>query len=67
MAQPGNFPKLASLFLHNTDVTDAGLIALQDSKALPALKRLQLKKTKVTAEGIKALKVAHPQWEIVGP
>ncbi len=51
-------PKLRTLWLDATQLTDAGLAQL---KGLSTLKNLSLTKTKVTSSGVEALRKALPQ------
>lgn len=54
-------PKLTSLFLEGTPITDAGLNPLADCKSL---KSLTLKGTKVTDQGMNWLKERLPACSI---
>jgi hypothetical protein len=60
MAIQGRFAKLAILELACHGVTDDGLKNLQDPKALPGLKFLDLHTTQVTPGGVAALVKARP-------
>ena len=55
------FPKLAALYLSETQVSDAGLSHL---KKLSQLQELDLKKTKVTDAGVKDLQKDLPKTKI---
>ena len=62
--QPGNFPSLTGLSLANTSVSDAVLKALHDPTVLPALKQIDVSRTKVTPQGVEALIKARPNLDI---
>ena len=56
-----NLTSLEYISLNKLDVTDKALVTLQK---LPALRRVELHGTKVTLEGISALKAALPECEV---
>jgi len=61
----GNFPKLWGLSLAHTSVSDTILKALHDPAALPALKQLDVRRTKVTPQGVEALLKARPNLDVL--
>jgi hypothetical protein len=54
--------KLTSLVLDGSDITDGGLIALEQ---LPALRQLSLARTRVTESGLARIQSNRPQVYIV--
>jgi hypothetical protein len=55
-------PNLHELHLNETLITDAGLEHLQSSRSL---KKVEMRLTTVTEEGVAALKKALPELEVV--
>lgn len=54
-------PKLMTLRLHGTKITDQ---ALQKLPALPALVDINVRRTKVTAEAARQFSIAHPKVNV---
>jgi len=53
------------LSLAHTSVSDTILKALHDPAALPALKQLDVRRTKVTPQGVEALLKARPNLDVL--
>jgi len=60
-----NLDSLWSLALRGTRLTDAAIVPLADHSVLPALKRLDVRDTKVSYDGVKYLKHTRPSLEVL--